>query len=142
MKLWNYLVILTGIAVVMALGGLNVAGFSDLFSKIGITVSDAGIGEFTIDSSFWSFVFGTTGLLVLLTSSGAIGIGTFIYTKDKSFLILPIITGVFVFWISVLISIVNYTRDYPVFGIISAVILIPLTVGFIVSCVEWFVGNE
>jgi len=141
MKLWNYLFIFTGVAVFMAMAGLDVAGFSDMFDIIGLTTTDTGIGSFKIESTLWNFIFGTSGLLVAVLSSSAIGIGTFIYTKDKSFLMIPVITGVFFYWISVFISIINYTRDYPVFGIICAVIMIPLTVGFIVSCVEWFLGQ-
>lgn len=142
MKLWNYLVIFTGVAVFMALAGLPVAGFTTLFDTIGLTLSDTGVKSFEIESTLWTFIFGTEGLLILLIGSGAVGIGTFLYTKDKSFLMIPIITGVFVYWISVLVSIINYTRDYPIWGVISAVIMIPLTLGFIVSCVEWFLIKD
>lgn len=142
MKLWNYIVLFTGVAIFMALAGLNVAGFTDLFNTIGLNISTTGIEDFAIESTLWSFIFGTSGLLITLGLSGAVGVGTFIYTKDKSFLMIPIITSVFFYWISVLISIINYTRDYPIFGDISAIIMIALTVGFIISCVEWFLGIE
>ncbi len=141
MKLQNYLVLLTFISMVLALGGLNVAGISALFSYLGLVVNSSGVGQMTIDSPFWNFIFGTAGLLTSISISGAIGVGTFIYTKDKSFLILPIITGVFVYWISVMISIINYSLNEPIFGTIIAIILVPLTLGFIVSCVDWFMGR-
>lgn len=142
MKLWNYIVILTGVSVIMALAGLDVAGFTDLFNSIGLTITNSGIGSFEIDSTLWAFIFGTAGLLTSIGVSGAVGIGTFIYTKDKSFLMIPLITGVFFYWISVLISIINYARDYPIFGLIASIILIPLTAGFILSSVDWFLGND
>lgn len=142
MKIWNYVVIITGISIFMAIAGIPVAGFTDLFNKIGLTIGTSGIDNFGIDSFLWSFVFGTSGLLILLGTSGAVGVGTFVYTKDKSFLMIPVITSVLFYWISVLISIINYLRDYPVFGTISGLIWIPLTIGFIISCVEWFMGTE
>lgn len=142
MKLWNYIFILTGIAIVMALAGVDVAGFSALFDTIGLHISTLGITNFEIESTLWSRVFGDAGLLIISITSGAIGIGTFVYTKDKAFLMIPIITGVLFYWISVLVSAINYSRDYPIFGAIIAIVLIPLTVGFIVSCVEWFMGQE
>ncbi|HED05180.1 MAG TPA: hypothetical protein ENI61_00680 [Ignavibacteria bacterium] len=141
MKLQNYLVLLTFISMVLALGGLNVAGISALFSYLGLVVNSSGVGQMTIDSTFWNYIFGTAGLLTSISISGAIGVGTFIYTKDKSFLILPIITGVFVYWISVMISIINYSLNEPIFGTIIAIILVPLTLGFIISCVDWFMGR-
>ena len=142
MKLWNYIFLLTGLSILMALAGLSVAGFTDLFNIIGLTVSSSGISDFQIQSTLWTFIFGTTGLLVAVITSGGIGIGTFIYTKDKSFLMIPIITSVFFYWISVFISTINYSRDYPVFGIVIALVLIPLTVGFITSCVDYFLGVD
>ena len=142
MKLWNYIFLLTGLSIVMALAGLSVAGFTDLFNIIGLTISSSGISDFQIQSTLWTFIFGTTGLLVAVITSGGIGIGTFIYTKDKSFLMIPIITSVFFYWISVFISAINYSRDYPVFGVVIAIILIPLTVGFITSCVDYFLGVD
>lgn len=142
MKLWNYIVIFTGVSILMALAGLNVAGFSDLFNIIGITISSSGLGSVEVESSLWSFIFGTTGLLITVGASTAIGIGTFVYTKDKAFLMIPIITSVFFYWISVLISIVNYVKPYPVFGLIIGVILLALSIGFIQSCVDWFLGMD
>jgi hypothetical protein len=142
MKLWNYIFLLTGLSILMALAGLSVAGFTDLFNIIGLTVSSSGISDFQIQSTLWTFIFGTTGLLVAVITSGGIGIGTFIYTKDKSFLMIPIITSVFFYWISVFVSVINYSRDYPVFGIVIALVLIPLTVGFLVSSIDYFLGVD
>lgn len=143
MKLWNFIFLITGLSALMALAGLEVAGFSDLFRTIGLSInSTSGITDFQIKSTLWSFVFGTSGLLVSVITTGAVGIGTFIYTKDKFFLMIPVITGVLVYWISVLISIINYAKDYPIFGVLIALVLIPLTVGFIISCVDYFLGID
>lgn len=141
-KIWNYVVIITGISLLMALGGLQIAGFSTLFQQIGLTTNSNGISNFEVTSSLWNSIFGTTGLLIAILGGSAIGIGAFIYTQDKAFLMIPIITGTFFYWISAIVSIVNYTKGYPVFGVICGIILVPLTVGFILSCVEWFMGLD
>ena len=99
MKLWNYIFLLTGLSILMALAGLSVAGFTDLFNIIGLTINSSGISDFQIQSTLWTFIFGTTGLLVAVITSGGIGIGTFIYTKDKSFLMIPLITSVFFYYL-------------------------------------------
>jgi len=142
MKLWNYIFLITGISVLMALAGIRVPGFTDLFRIMGLTVSSEGIGDVVIQSTFWNFIFGTGGLLVAAIVTGGIGVGTFIYTKDKSFLMIPVITEVLIYWISVLISIINYSKETPIFGILIALIFIPLSIGFIMSCVDYFLGVD
>ena len=142
MKLWNYIFIITGISILMAIAGLEVAGFTQLFNIIGLTLTETGFDPVVIDSALWSKIFGTSGLLVGVLSSTAIGIGAFFYTKDKSFLMIPVITGVFFYWISALISIINYAREYPVFGWIITIPLMVLTIAFIVTCVEWFLVKD
>lgn len=128
--------------MLMAIAGLDVAGFSDLFSTIGLTLSSSGVQSFAVESTLWTFIFGTAGLLVAVITSGAVGIGTFIYTKDKSFLMIPVVTGVFFYWISVIVSIVNHTKDYPIFGLVIAMMLVPHTVGFIKASVDFFLGVD
>ena len=95
MKLWNFIFILTGISILMALAGLNVAGFSSLFNTIGLKITD-GVGIQSLDTNnpLWNFIFGTAGLLTAIGISGAIGFGTFLYTRDKAFLLIPVISGV------------------------------------------------
>ena len=142
MKLWNYIFILTGISVLMALGGADIAGVSGLLAKIGVTTSSTGIENIAIKSSFWDNIFSTTGILILATSTSLISLGLYVTTKDKALFILPVITTVFVTWISVLNSMAEYLKDYAVFGVIGAIILIPLTIGFIVSCIDYFMGVD
>ncbi len=140
MKLWNYIFLFTGISVLMALAGMKVAGISDLLRIIGVTTTNTGISAFNVQNTLWSKVFGTAGILTTIVTSGAIGIGTFIYTKDKSFLMIPLITGVTFYWISVLVSLVQQKGGYEVFGVVLAIVGVVLTVGFIQSCVDYFMG--
>jgi len=142
MKLWNYIFLLTGISVLFALAGLEVAGISDLLRMIGSTASSSGIGTFAVENTLWNKIFGTAGLLIATLGGGAIGIGTFIYTKDKAFLTLPLITGVTFYWGSVIVSLVQQKGSYEVFGTVLAIVGIVLTVGFIQSCVDYFLGVD
>lgn len=144
MKLWNYIFIFTGISVVFALAGMEVAGISDLFRTIGLEISD-GISTFSIENTFWNKLFSTDGLLVAAISSGAVGIGAFLYTKDKSFLMVPLITSVTFYWGSVIASLVQQKAGggaYGVFGTVLGIVGIALTVGFIQSCVDYFLGVD
>lgn len=142
MKLWNYIFLFTGISVLMALAGMEVAGISDLLTIIGLTTTSTGIGTFAVENTLWNQIFGTGGLLISITAGSAIGIGTFIYTKDKSFLMIPIVTGVFFYWGSVIVSLVQQKGGYEIFGTILGIIGIALTVGFIQSCVDYFMGYD
>jgi hypothetical protein len=142
MKLWNYIFLFTGISVLMALAGLQVAGISDLLNMVGSTASSSGIGTFGVESTFWDKLFGTGGLLVSIISTGAIGVGLYIYTKDKAFLMVPVITGVTVYWGSVIVSLVQQKGTYDIFGTILAIVGIVLSVGFVQSCVDYFMGLD
>ena len=143
MKLWNYIFILTGISVLFALAGLNVAGISELLKIIGVETSNGVFTSFSVENTLWNKIFSTTGLLAAIGISSAVTIGTFIMNRDKSYIILPVITGVFVYWISVLTSLIQQKAmdgAYGVFGNVLAIIGIALTVGFIQSCVDYFMG--
>jgi hypothetical protein len=142
MKLWNYMFMITGISLVLAMAGIDVAGLTDLFKMIGLTTNNTGVATFAVENTLWNKIFGVEGLLVAIGTSGAIGIGTFIYTKDKSFLMVPLITGVSFYWGSIMVSLVQQKGDYAVFGTILAMIWIALTVGFIQSCVDYFMGVD
>jgi len=141
MKLWNYTFLILGISVLMTLGGFPVAGLSQLFNILGITVGST-ISATQSQSTLWNYVFGTSGILVLGIGSTAIGIGTFIYTKDKSFLMMPVVTNILFYWLSCLVSILNTAGNYGIFGTIIAVILIPFTAGYILTAIEWFLGID
>lgn len=142
MKVWNYTFLFLGIAVFMALGGLEVPGFSEFFDSLGLTVSGANIGDVEIDSTIWLAIFGTAGILTAVGVSSGIAIGAFVWSKDKAFLTLPIITGTIFYWLSIIVSLITYLKEYPIFGIIIGAILIPLSFGFILACVEFFMGQD
>lgn len=142
MKLWNYIFLLTGISILFALGGVQVAGISDLLEMIGWTSSGYGIGTFAVENTLWNKIFGTAGLLIGIGATSAIALGMFYTSRDKAFLMIPLITGVTVYWISVMVSIVQQMGSYEVFGNVIGIIGIVLSVGFVQSCVDYFLGVD
>jgi len=142
MKLWNYIFILTGISTLMALAGMDVAGITPLLKLIGVNVGATGILQITSQNTLFDKIFGTAGILTSIGIGGAIGVGAFIYTKDKAFITLPLITGIFIMWASVLTSFIIQKGGYGVFGIVLSIIGIVLTVGFIQSLVDYFMGVQ
>lgn len=142
MKLWNYIFLLTGISVLFALAGVQVAGISDLLKLIGSTASSSGIGTFAVENTLWNKIFGTGGLLIGIGASSAVAVGLFVTSRDKAFLTIPLITGVTFYWGSVMVSIVQQMGSYDIFGNIIGIIGIVLTVGFIQSCIDYFMGLD
>ena len=142
MKLWNYMFLLTGMSVLMAFSGMQVAGISELLKIIGVTTSSLGISAFNVQNTLWDKIFGLNGILTSIGAAGAVGIGGYLYSKDKSFLMIPLVTGVSFFWGSVIVSLVQQKGNYGVFGIVLGIVGIALTVGFIQSCVDYFLGVQ
>lgn len=140
MKLWNYMFLFTGISVLFALSGMQIAGISELLKIIGVNITNTGISSFNVQNTLWDKIFGLKGILTSLGAVSAVGIGGYLYSKDKSFLIIPLITGVSFFWGSVIVSLVQQKGGYGVFGIVLGIVGIALTVGFIQSCVDYFLG--
>lgn len=141
MKLWNYLVIITGMALLMDMMGFSDTSFGVMFQAIGI-VSQNGIVSLT-QASYWSHAFNpTTGILTLAAAGGSlIAIGLAIYTKDKAYTILPLLVGVLSYWLSVMLGVMNYATNYSgVFAPLVFLILIPLNVGFIQSMFDYYYG--
>ena len=142
MKLWNYMFLFTGISVLFAFSGMQVAGISELLKIIGVTTSSIGISAFNVQNTLWDKIFGLDGILTSVKVAGAVGIGGYLYSKDKSFLMIPLITGVSFFWGSLIVSLVQQKGSYGVFGIVLGIVGIALTVGFIQSCVDYFLGVQ
>lgn len=144
MKLWNYIVLTSAMAIILTLAGFNIPGFTDLFALLGIEFTNQGITAISNNSNFFNLLFSSTGgLLVALGSTTAIAIGLFYTSRDKSFLILPYITGTVYIWISVFISIGNYatqTGEYWI-GVVVGGLIAFLSFGFIQSCVDYFMGT-
>jgi len=139
-KLWNYLVMIAGLSILLALAGIKVPGVTNLFNNLGWTVGES-VSSTQSSSTFWTFLFGTGGLLAGIGFTSLIGIGTFVFNKDKSYIMIPFLTTVSLYWGAILISVVNSMKGDPVFGVLLGLVLLPLSLGFIVSIGEWFLGQ-
>jgi len=142
MKVWNYIIMFVVISVLMFLAGIEITGVTNLLIKIGILQE----GAINLDSNN---TFRTTAIALLALAVGAgLIIGFITKSQSENFIILPFITGtgiafgLFVF-INLGYSIINYgftQADW--IGYITLVIFAPLTIGFIVSLIEFFRGTD
>lgn len=148
MKIWIYLVILTGLTLFLSMAGIEIGtGALKTFIGYNDSATNHTIQSVTIsESPLGNYLFGggnLTGLLILGISS-VIFITAAIYTKDMNYLLAPFIIYVAYNWISVLAGVINFAVANDDSFITPLIILIftPLTVGFIVSCVKWIRGTD
>ena len=66
--------------------------------------------------------------------------------RPENFIILPIISTHFIYFGIFLVNLIKYTisnsAELPFIGYISLLILTPLTLGYFVSLIEYFRGND
>lgn len=138
MKVWNFVVIFTGLALLLELGGIRSSGFTDLFRLIGITLDSTGITDFNLSGSgFYNAVLGSSGILLAL-GTGVV-IGFFTRSSPERFIILPFITGTLYFYGSIMVGLVSYGISYSGWvAAIGVLLLVPLSIGFITALVEMF----
>ena len=154
MKLWIYLVLLTGLMLFLTMAGITGIGSNELMGVIGYsegqnhTISNVTISSSTIMTYLFgndlNFGSGVSGLLVALIGASAISIGAALYSKDINWLLAPFILFVAVKWIQVCLGIINYGilhGDILVSTIIG-LMFIPLTLGFVVSLIEFIRGTD
>lgn len=137
------MVIFTGVAFMMELAGLTNAGFAKLFTLLGIeTGSVIPQINSTINGSLWNTILGASGTLTLIgLAGGLILIGSFIFNRDKAYAILGYLTTTVAYWLSIIIGIINTGVTYGgIWAWISLALMLPLTVGFIQSIVDYFMG--
>lgn len=142
MKVWNYVVLTVGLIFLIQIAGIPM-GLNYLLSNFGIVVAeDNTLTQILTNSSLYLAIFGSAGILVGIVA--ALVIGTFTRSSPENYIILPIITGTFVTYIGAFTGIINYAigLDQTWITYIVAAIFIPLTVGFIISLVEFFRGTD
>lgn len=141
MKLWNYIFIFTGLALLLEFGGIHSSGIASLVRLIGITTNSTGITNFKITSSLWNAILGSSGILISLVFGVSVGYLT--KSSPENYIILPLITGTLYFWGSVIVGIVIYGINYsPWIATGGVLILAPFAVGFFLALVEFFRGTD
>ena len=147
MKVWKYVVIFTGMIMLLYLAGIK-TGADPLFDSLGLAFTD-GVGFTKISlsvSAFFNFLFSTTtGILATLASIGATIVATFATrAKPENLVLLPFVTGVLVVFLSTIVGVIQYSIALGQGWVSAIVILIltPLGVGFITSLGEFFRGTD
>ena len=135
MKVWYYVLMSAFLGLLFEMAGIPVG--SEVLSYIGISSTGAGIKSATMYLS----IFATGGFFVGIV--GAIVIGTFTKASPENYIILGFITAGLTIFTSTFVGILNITAAYSTW-LRSIILLIigPLTVGYIVSMVEFFRGTD
>jgi hypothetical protein len=151
MRLWLYIVILTGVMIFMSMAGLP-SGTNDLKQLIGYNEgTNHTIQNVTLTTSpFMGYLFNLTGdtgmlgLLATLIGLTGIAVGLYVKTGDTNILLLPFVVIVAIKWLQTFIGIMNYAVGLGDTFITPIIVLLflPLSVGFIISCVEWVRGTD
>jgi len=144
-KLGEFVVLLLTMMVVLEFVGIP-TGLSTTLSNFGVTINPATAQLINADlgnSTFWTYIFGNTGILILLLGGGAIIVGLFAKSYDTSLIILPLVTTTATLFISTFWSIIKYTQvlGQDWMTALIATIFIALGAAFVWSCVDYFAGR-
>jgi hypothetical protein len=148
MKLGSFTVIFITMLLFMEFMGLP-TGLSLTLNTLGISINPATSELVSADlenSDFYSWIFGVgIGVLIVLSGAGAVIVGLFAKSYDTSLIILPFIILVAGLFTSTTWGLIKYVQDFPGAGpwmtAVVAMIMVPLGVAFIWSCVDYFAGR-
>jgi len=154
MKLWNYMVMVTLLAILLDLAGIN-TGMSQILNLIGLHLENIGatclkegtckIWDLSI-STFLDSIFPRTGssitaILAGLIAGGAI-VGTFFRLPIENIFGVSFISGVTYIYIKTFSGIVNYTSSYPNWVSFTAItFIVSLGIGYIHSVFDWWTSG-
>jgi len=157
MKLGGWIMMLTVMILFLSLMGLTIPGLNPISQSMGITINESSSQITSVDvesSSLWNKLFGTAaftvlgveitgGILLVLLGTGAVVVGLFAKGYDTSLVILPFIVFIAGLFISTFSSIIVYTigEGSAWMTSIVSILFVGLAVGFIMSCVDYFVGR-
>lgn len=122
-------------------------GLSTTLDNFGISINPNTSQLITADlenSGFFSKIFGNTGILIILLGGGAIIVGLFAKSYDTSLIILPLVVMLGTLFASTFWSVIKYTQSFGQdwMTALIATIFIPLGIGFLLACVEFFRGSD
>ena len=146
MKMQEYVIMFITMIIFLEFAGVP-TGFSATLEQFGINWNENTHQLVSADlenSGFWDEIFSSSsGILILLVGVGAIVVGLFAKSYDTSLIILP-----FVIYIGGLFTLTSWTiiKYAQTLGqnwitLLVATIFIPLGIGFILSCVDYFAGR-
>lgn len=146
MKLGTFVAMFVIMMIFLEFVGIP-TGLSVVLENFGVTINPTTHELVTADisnSTFYGWVFSSSGILILLSLGGAIIVGLFAKSYDPSLVVLPLIISVGTLFISTFVSIISYVQaESTETWIIKlvATIFIGLGVSFVWSCVDYFTGR-
>jgi len=137
MKVWFYITLSVALAFIFELAGIPVA--SNLLSYVGISTTG-----FTIKTAaFYLAIFGGAGILIGII--GGLTVGYLTKSPPENFIILPFIVSGATLFLTTFYGIANYaSTNYSGTWVeyITLFLVGILSIGFVVSLVEFFRGTD
>lgn len=168
MKLWNYVVMITLLAILLEAGGIS-SGFSDIFRTIGLNLNNIGkpclkeatckVWEFSFSQFLGSlfpvdlkkFSFKSSpefikssleGIFTVLTGGLALA-GLMYRLPIEKVIAIPFITGNVYLYIKIFSGIINYASSFSEWVLFILIgLIVPLGIGFAYSIFEWWTGSD
>jgi hypothetical protein len=146
MKLGSYIIMIITMMVFLEFLGIS-TGISTTLEHFGITINEHTHELMSADlqnSGFFSYLFNNTGgLLIVLVGGSAVIVGLFARSYDTSLVILPFIVAIATLFASTSWSIIKHAQliGEPWITGLTAIIFIPIGIGFIMSAIDYFVGR-
>jgi len=155
-KVFTYLVIMIGLVLGFVIMGINIEGQNAVLNITGVSVSQSNDDLTTFTSASLSVsdlfrnIFSTTVIIGILAGLG-LAIGGGIVTSltggrysVENFIILPFITGVLVLFFQVFVGMITHSiaSGQAWVAALAVLMITPVSVGFLISLVEFFRGND
>ena len=105
MKVWNYIIIATGLTLLFEMAGIPIA--SNLLSYLGLSLTGASAIK---SAALYLAIFGAGGALIGIVAG--IAIGTLTRSSPENFIILPILVTSVTLFIAPLIEIISYSYGH------------------------------
>ena len=137
MKAFNYTIMIAGMLLLLAFGGIDVG--TNVLTQIGLTSDAFNFGT----SSFQNFIFGTAGILILGLGASLV-VGFLTKSATENYAILPFIVAVLAVFVQGFTGIIIYSQANNPTWITNLIllILVPVTVGYSFSLIEFFRGTD
>lgn len=137
MKAFNYTIMILGMLLMLSFGGIEVG--TNVLSQIGLTSDAFNFGT----STFQNFIFGTTGVLILGLGASLV-VGFLTKSATENYAILPFIVSILAVFLQGFTGIIIYSiaNNPPWITNLILLILVPVSVGYSFSLVEFFRGTD
>lgn len=115
-----------------------------ILNNFGISYdSDTGLEWDGIQgSNFWNIMFGATGAFIVLVLSGSLVIGFLTKSNPENYVMLGVITGTLILYVTAFDGLIGFFANQEPWIQVSAMsMLILLSLGYIITMIEFFRGN-